>query len=200
MATTGTEWQDSMLRNAARGTVALPLDTRERSRRDQMRHVLTIVAAAMAALAVANAGVLAAAGILHGFRDPTITGPDTFALSLFIVAGVPLAAGLFLFLLLGWFLVWRFRDADGHPWIFRATETDFTIVTADGAVIQAPWPRWRYESYRYNTYKNAKLALTGLDLSVDGRPIAIDVLRVRSPRHLVRAILQRIAAHGGATG
>lgn len=194
----GREWQDRMLRAAARGRLSLPVDARERTRADQFRRAATIAAAGAFALAIANTAVLYFAGLLPGYRDPGIRGPDTGEIATLVILWVPLGVGAFLLALLGFIFVLRVRDTDGHPWIFRATETDFTIVDANGTVIQAPWLRWRYEGYRYNTYRGAQLAVTGLELSVDGRPVSINFLRVPAPRRLLRAILQRLAAHGGA--
>jgi len=89
----------------------------------------------------------------------------------------------------------RRADEDDHPWRFRATGEEFSVQRQRGTALRAPWSRWRYEGYRYSIIKN-QTVIVALELSLEGERMAIDLKRTRRSRDLMRAVLQRLAAHG----
>jgi hypothetical protein len=196
----GSRWTDPHLRRAARGTVALPLVTSERSRRDQHRRILAFALATALAVALANAVVLTLAGIMPGLRDPEIRGPDSSEAAVIVLLVVPVVAAFVLYGILWLAALWGVRDTDGHPWRYEVTTDALAVTQADGTRVTAPWPRWRYEGYSYRQYKGAALVVSALHLSLDGRALTIDFFRTRRPRRLARAVLQQLAAHGRAEG
>lgn len=196
----GTSWKDPLLQQAARGTVDLPFVTTERSRRDQHRRILAFALGGAIAITLANAVVLTLAGIMPGLRDPAVRGPDSTEAVVVVLLVVPAIGALVLYGILWLATLWGVRDADGHPWRIEVTADALALTQTDGTRVAAPWPRWRYEGYSYRQYRGAKLVMSALHLSLDGRAFAIDFFRTRQPRRLARAVLQHLAAHGRTDG
>lgn len=192
----GTSWKDPLLQRAARGTVDLPFVTTERSRRDQHRRILAFALGSAIAIALANAVVLTLAGIMPGLRDPAVRGPDSTEAAVILLLVVPAVGALVLYGILWLATLWGVRDAAGHPWRIEATADTLALTQTDGTRIAAPWASWQYQGYSYRQYRGAKLVMSALHLSLDGRPFTIGFFRTRRPRGLARAVLQRLAAHG----
>jgi hypothetical protein len=196
----GTTWRDVMLERSARGRLDLPLVVQERSRRDQHRRILRFAAIAAIALAIANAAIFGGTGSLSGLTDPKLRDPNLPTIAAVVLLAVPLGVAVLIYGIFWFATVRGMRDDDGHPWRIEATEHELVITRADSTRLAAPWSRWSYESYRFTTYNGAPIAVTALALSLDGRAMVIDLRRASRPRRLLRAILQRLAAHGRATG
>jgi len=196
----GTRWSDRTLERAARGQVALPFATTERSRRDQHRRVLVFALVAAVTIAVANAAVLIFTGIMPGLRDPAVRGPDTIDAAVIVLVVVPAIAALVLYGILWLVVLWGVRDADGRPWRYEVTADGFAVIRSDCTRLAAPWKSWGYEGYSYRQHRGAVLAISALHLTLDGRAVTVELLRTRRPRRLARALLQGLAAHGRADG
>ena len=194
----GTFWRDTLLQRAARGRVDLPVLTHERSRSQQHGHAGRIALITTLATAAGLAAILVTVLAMSGAKGGSTA--DLPMIAAVLVLGLPAGIGLLVYFILWLSMVRRVRDGDGHPYGFEATAEAFAVTRSDGIRIAAPWPRWSYRGYRYTSYQGSPIAVRDLELACDGRPIVIDVPRTQRARQLLRAVLQRLAAHGGAAG
>jgi hypothetical protein len=194
----GTFWRDTLLQRAARGRVELPLLTHERSRSQQNGYAARIAVITTLATAAGLATILVTVLVTSGPKGGSTA--DLPMIAAVLLLGLPVGIGLIVYLIFWLSAVRRVRDGDGHPYRFEATADAFAVTRSDGTRIAAPWQRWTYRAYRYTSYHGSPIAVRDLELACDGRSIVIHVPRTRRARQLLRAVLQRLAAHGAAAG
>ena len=175
------DWLDESLGRLMRGRQQLPVHTAERSQAEQHGRLLLIIAGFVVVLAAALNGLLFGVGVRMAMAE-----------ILQITLGVPLGLAVLLYLFFYFVFVRGRRDDGDHPWTFFADARGMSLERANGARIGAPWSRWRYEGYFYGMVKTQRF-VKGLDLSLDGEAIRIDLTRVRKNHYLARAILQGLA-------
>jgi hypothetical protein len=197
-----TQWRDVMLERSARGRVDLPMVSQERGRGGQQARSLKFAALAAIVLFVANAAIFFGTGRSFArLIDPKLRDPSVVTTAGVVLLGIPLAVALLIYAIFWFRTVRGVRDADGHPLRIDLSEQELAITRADGMRLAAPWARWRWERYTFASYNGAPIGILSFVLSLDGRSsVLVDLRRAPRPRRLLRAVLQRLAANGRATG
>jgi hypothetical protein len=172
--------------------------THERSRGQQHGHAAKIALITTVATAAGLAAILVTVLVMSGPKGGSTA--DLRMIAGVLILGLPAGIGFLVYVILWLSMVRRVRDGDGHPYGFEATADAFAVTRSDGTRIAAPWQRWSYRGYRYTSYHGSPVAVRDLALACDGRQIVIDVPRTHRARQLLRAVLQRLAAHGNAAG
>lgn len=176
-------WLDQWIGKLLRPKQALPVNAAERSRSQQHGRLLLMIFVFLVVLSA-----------LFGFA---MFGSDLRSVSLGeklkIAVGVPVGLAVLMYLFLYWVFVRGKADHQGHPWKFRATAQGLRVDCGAGQILDAPWSRWQYEAYTYMTVKMQR-GITGIDISLDGKKIAIDLKRMNNGLALARAVVQQLAA------
>ena len=180
-ATPRPDWIDDTLAPLLRRRVKWPVAASERSQAQQHRRLQLLSAgSAVFLIATFNALILGFGAYLPVKEH------------LLITVAVPLGVIGLLYLLLYFVQVRGRRDQQGHPWKFYADARGMSLEMADGARVGGRWQDWHYEGYVYGSFRNNRF-LKGIELSLDGRRYAIDLLRIPRSAPLARGIVQGLA-------
>ncbi len=178
-------WLDPWLGKLLRADQALPVVAAERTAHQQHRRLQVAAAILLAALMV----LLATALLVFGPGQAPTT-----ALFLEVVVALPLIVAALFYGALYVTLVRGNRDDGDHPWRYVASATGLRIERSNGARIHdGAWRDWHFVGYRHITVKRQR-SITGLELSLNGEALTIDLNRVPGGPALVRAVVQQLAA------
>lgn len=177
-------WLDPWLDKLLRPAQALPVVTAERTARQQQRRLQFAALVLLAVLLV----LLAAALFVFGpGQTPTLT------LFLEVVVALPLIVTALFYGALHFTLVRGIRDDGDHPWRYVADAARLRIERGNGArVHDGAWRDWRFVGYHHITVKRQR-SITGLELSLNGEALTIDLNRVPGGLALARAVIQQLA-------
>ncbi len=181
MADAKPAWVDQWLSRLLRPEQALPVFAAERSDKQQHRRLLRLSIVFFAGLT----GALNA--VVFGIGLSKLAMVEIFKMTI----GLPLGLAVVLYVFVYFVFVRGRHDYSERSWKFRASSEGLRVDCGDGRIYEAPWARWRYESYTYSVAKMRR-GITGLDLSLDGEKIAIDLKRVNNDVALARAVVQQL--------
>ncbi len=183
------QWLDEWLEKLLRPVQKLPVFADERTAQEQHRRVQYFALATLLSLMVAFGGALFAMGIAQQF--PTMT-------LLHMVVTLPVVVAVLMYGLLYLVLVRGRKDDGDHPWRWAATKQGLMLKRSTGKIYEGTWAQWRFEGYRYMSYRGSR-GVTGLEVSLDGETIVIDLKRIKGIRpnlRLARAVVQQLAVEG----
>ncbi len=182
------------LERLTHGRLRLPVEVSEYDATSFRRRVLWICGLASLTIMALLFGAFLSMGFFPSIHGAGIVTerPAHFGRTLFIViVVVPLAVGLLLLWIMRSTAPFS-RNADGHPYRFRATEEGLTVAFADGREIAGPWSSVTLQAVQTIYFKPGVTPPVGLEFTVAGETIAIQIPRLRRPgrRMFLRALAQ----------
>lgn len=179
------QWLDPWLEKLLRPMQRLPVVTVERTAQQQHRRLQTAAAILLAVLVVLLGAALLA---FDAGRAPAVATFLEVAVLLPLIVTALFYGALYVTLVRGK------RDDGDHPWRYVANEAGLRIERRNGAQVHdGKWRDWRFAGYRHITVKRQR-SITGLDLTLDGQTLTVDLNRVLGGLALARAVVQRLAA------
>jgi hypothetical protein len=182
-------WLDYSLEKLLRPVQKLPVFADERTAKEQHRRVQYFALATLLSLMVTLGGALLAMGIAPQF--PTMT-------LLHMVVTLPVVVAVLMYGFLYLVFVHGRKDDGDHPWRYAATKQGLIVKRRNGKTHEGTWAQWRFEGYRYMSYRGSR-GVTGLDLSLNGETLYLDLKRIKGMRphlRLARAVVQQLAVEG----
>lgn len=200
--------QDFFFDYARGAPIALPVEQREKTRRQMHRKAVVIAVSGTLVLSIVLCTLLFAVGILQRLflpaDDPQALPPETARGMLIIVLGLPAGVGLFGYLASLLFNRPRgYHDVRGlpplHPLRFVATEEGLAIHDAQGDCLSGPWSQWRVGNVAYIRIKTQTFA-TGAHLHLGEESRFLDLSRLPRSTKVHRAITQQLLRHARPEG
>lgn len=187
----------SELRGLLKASVGFPFAVTERTTLQSRLRKIRLLVALEIVLILVLFGIFVWVGMvpsLHsvpGMRFEGIGNPERIVVQLLFWIGVGFAAFCAT-------LVWATSSPQGpcHPWRFALDARGMRIVTADGAVFEAPWADWRFVDYGRSRLHGYTVAILWIELACRGRTVVTDLRHVPRPRRLAAAILQNVLPTG----